>query len=99
MEGFARRRSAGCRVCPPCPLAAGPRSGTGGRSRPSLDRHRTHAESAALAAAKAADLILIPTRPGILDLRAIGTTADLVKLVQKPAFVVLNAVPPRASNV
>src|SRR5271169_3766724 len=50
-----------------------------------------HSESAALAAAKAADLILIPTRPGILDLRAIGTTADLAKLAGKPAFVVLNA--------
>ena len=58
-----------------------------------------HSEAAAMAAARAADLILIPCRPGILDLRAIGTTADLVKLVQKPAFVVLNAVPPRASNV
>ncbi len=31
-----------------------------------------HAAEAALAAAEAADLILIPCRPGILDLRAIG---------------------------
>jgi chromosome partitioning protein len=58
-----------------------------------------HAESAALAAAKAADLILIPTRPGILDLRAIGTTADLAKIAGKPAFVVLNAVPPGATRL
>jgi chromosome partitioning protein len=58
-----------------------------------------HAESAALAAAKAADLILIPTRPGILDLRAIGTTADLVKIAGKPAFVVLNAIPPGATRL
>ena len=50
-----------------------------------------HAESAALAAAKAADIILIPCRPGILDLRAIGTTADVAKLAGKRAFVVLNA--------
>jgi chromosome partitioning protein len=58
-----------------------------------------HAESAALAAAKAADVVLIPCRPGILDLRAIGTTADLVKIAGKPAFVVLNAVPPGASRL
>jgi chromosome partitioning protein len=58
-----------------------------------------HAESAALAAAKAADLILIPCRPGILDLRAIGTTADVAKLAGKPAFVVLNAMPPGATRL
>jgi chromosome partitioning protein len=58
-----------------------------------------HAESAALAAAKAADLILIPCRPGILDLRAIGTTADVAKIAGKPAFVVLNAMPPGASRL
>lgn len=58
-----------------------------------------HSEAAAMAAARAADLILIPCRPGILDLRAIGTTADLVKLAGKPAFVVLNATPPRAVNL
>src|SRR5690349_17764518 len=33
-----------------------------------------HSESSALAAARASDLILIPCRPAILDLRAIGTT-------------------------
>jgi chromosome partitioning protein len=52
-----------------------------------------------LAAGRAADLILIPCRPGVLDLRAIGTTADLVKLAAKPAFVVLNAVPPGATRI
>lgn len=58
-----------------------------------------HSEAAAMAAARAADLVLIPCRPGILDLRAIGSTADLVKLAGKPAFVVLNATPPRAVNL
>jgi chromosome partitioning protein len=56
-----------------------------------------HSESAALAAARIADLILIPCRPAILDLKAISTTIDLVKLAGKQAFVVLNAVPPRGS--
>src|SRR5580693_4718844 len=44
-----------------------------------------HSESAALAAARAADLILIPCRPAILDLRAIHLTIDLSKLADKPA--------------
>jgi chromosome partitioning protein len=58
-----------------------------------------HAENAALAAAKAADIVLILTRPGILDLRAIGSTADLAKIAGKPAFVVLNAIPPGATRL
>jgi chromosome partitioning protein len=56
-----------------------------------------HSEHAALAAARSADLILIPCRPAILDLRAIHSTIDLAKLAQKPAAVVLNSVPPRGS--
>ncbi len=58
-----------------------------------------HSGEVALAAAEVADLVLIPCRPGILDLRAIGATARVVKLAGKPAYVVLNTVPPRASNV
>jgi chromosome partitioning protein len=58
-----------------------------------------HSESAATASIRAADLVLIPCRAGILDLRAIGTTAELVKLAQKPAYVVLNAMPPRATQL
>jgi chromosome partitioning protein len=52
-----------------------------------------HSESAALAAARAADLVLIPCRPAILDLKAIGTSGDLAALAKKEAVVVLNAVP------
>ena len=55
------------------------------------------ADSAAVAAAKAADLVLIPTRASAFDLHAIKTTAELVRVAQKPAYVVLNAVPPRAT--
>lgn len=58
-----------------------------------------HSETAALAAARQADLILIPCRPAILDLKAIGLTVDLVKLAGKQAYVVFNAVPPRGSLV
>lgn len=58
-----------------------------------------HSSDVALAAAEAADLVLIPCRAGILDLRAIGATARLAKIAGKPAHVVLNSMPPRASNV
>lgn len=56
-----------------------------------------HSESAALAAARAADLILIPCRPAILDLRAISNTIELARIAGKPVAVVLNSVPPRGS--
>lgn len=56
-----------------------------------------HSETAALAAIRGADLILIPCRPAILDLRAISDTIDLVNLAKKTATVVLNAVPSRGS--
>jgi chromosome partitioning protein len=55
------------------------------------------ADSAAVAAARAADLVLIPTRASAFDLHAIKTTAELVRIAQKPAYVLLNAVPPRAT--
>jgi chromosome partitioning protein len=56
-----------------------------------------HSESASLAAARAADIILIPCRPAILDLRAISNTIDIGKIAGKAVAVVLNAVPPRGS--
>ena len=44
--------------------------------------------------ARLADLVLIPVRPGILDLRAIGATAEVVQVVKaRAASIVLNAVP------
>lgn len=53
-----------------------------------------NADSASLSAAKAADLILIPCRPAAFDLNAIGTTLNLAAVAGKPAYVLLNAVPP-----
>jgi chromosome partitioning protein len=58
-----------------------------------------HSADAAVAAAEAADLVLIPCRAGILDLRAIATTARIVKVTGKPAFVILNAAPIRAPRL
>lgn len=53
-----------------------------------------HAEATALDAARAADLVLVPCQPSIMDLRAMRKTVELLKLVKVPAFAVLNSVPP-----
>jgi len=56
-----------------------------------------HSQNSALEAAKVSDLVLIPCRPAILDLRAIGNSIEIAKLANRPACVVLNAVPPRGT--
>ena len=53
-------------------------------------------ESAALEAARAADLVVVPCRPQILDLETIPAAQQLLALAgAPPAVVVLNAVAPR----
>jgi len=56
-------------------------------TRPSVERDASEV-------ARLADLALIPTRPAILDLRAIGATVDVVKAARRPAAIVLNSCPP-----
>jgi len=58
-----------------------------------------HADSAARAAVEVADLVLIPCRPSAFDLAAIQTSAKLVQLLRKPAFVVFTAGAPNAPRV
>jgi chromosome partitioning protein len=53
----------------------------------------------AFTAAQAADLILIPCRPSLVDLDAIRRTAQLVKSITVPAFVVFNAAPHSATTL
>jgi chromosome partitioning protein len=42
-----------------------------------------------------ADIVVIPSRPSPVDLRAIGTTVDLVEALKKPMVFVLNGATPR----
>jgi chromosome partitioning protein len=56
-----------------------------------------NADQTASLAARAADLVLIPCRASAFDLEAIETTLMLAKTATRPAYVVLNAVPPRSS--
>lgn len=58
-----------------------------------------HADAAANAAVQAADLVLIPCRPSAFDIAAIQTTANLVRLHNKPAFVVFCAGSPLAPRL
>ena len=48
---------------------------------------------------EAADIVLIPCRPSAFDLAAIKTTVSLVRLFDKPAFVVFTAGPPHAPRM
>lgn len=56
-----------------------------------------HSEAAALEAARAADLVLVPCQPSIMDLRAMSKTVDLLKLVKVPAVAILNGVQPHGT--
>lgn len=57
-----------------------------------------HAENSISEAMRAADLILIPTRPGPFDLAGVAGTLDLVKRIGRPALAVINHAPPRTGS-
>lgn len=58
-----------------------------------------NADRASLAAARAADFILIPCRPASFDLDAIEATRDLADIAKRPAAVVLSSAPIRSAIV
>ncbi len=58
-----------------------------------------HSTGAALKAARAADLVLIPCRASVADLHAIGTSIEISRQARTPASVVLNAAPVQGSLV
>jgi chromosome partitioning protein len=51
------------------------------------------AEHASLAAARAADLIIVPVQPARLDLDALKETRDILALAKTPALVVISRAP------
>ena len=56
-----------------------------------------HAQATALAAARAADLVLIPCRPALFDIHAATASRDIAALAATPAAGILWATPPRGS--
>lgn len=57
-----------------------------------------HSDRVAVDAARAADLVVVPCKPNILDIEAIGNTIGIVKTTGTPLFVVLNGVAPMGSE-
>ena len=55
-----------------------------------------HAETDAKAAVRAADLVLLPIQPTMLDLWATAATLELAAAEKTQALLVLNRVPPRS---
>lgn len=53
-----------------------------------------HSTKDATIAAALADFVVIPSRPAILDLAAIGDSVSIVKETGKPGAIVLNCCPP-----
>jgi chromosome partitioning protein len=60
---------------------------------------RPSVEADAVQVASLSDYLLVPTRPAILDLRAILATLDIVKGGRHRASIVLNACPPPRGKV
>jgi chromosome partitioning protein len=58
-----------------------------------------HSENAALEAAKIADLVLIPCRAGILDIKAIQSSLNICRLANSESLVILNALPTQQTVV
>ena len=100
MGGLATGRAARGDRQPAAPARRQGRGGDAGRARELIVIDTPpHADSAARAAVEVADLVLIPCRPSAFDLSAIQTTAKLVQLLRKPAFVVFTAGAPNAPRI
>jgi chromosome partitioning protein len=56
------------------------------------------ADQAALRAARAADLVLIPVRPSIVDLDAVQATMDVCQLAGRQPVFILSAVPAQGNE-
>jgi chromosome partitioning protein len=86
-------------TCPPVRLAATIQKAQRAGCETVVIDTPPHGDAATREAVKVADLVLIPTRPRAFDLHAVQATADLVGHAGKPAFVVLNGLPPRATRL
>jgi chromosome partitioning protein len=56
------------------------------------------AENASLAAARAADLVVVPVQPARLDLDVLKETAEILALAKTPALVIISRAPPMPNS-
>jgi chromosome partitioning protein len=80
-------------ACPPARLGVTLDAAKASGARFAFIDTAPHAERPALATARSADLVVIPTRQGILDLRAIGASIEIANLAKRRAVLVVNAAP------
>lgn len=52
-----------------------------------------HTSDTAITAAELSDLLLIPCRPSVFDLRSLANTARIAKIADKPTYVVISQAP------
>jgi chromosome partitioning protein len=83
----------------PARLAATLKAAAGAGAEFALIDTPARSENAALEAIRAADIALIPCRPGFFDTAAMSFTANLLKLAGKPGFVVFSQVPQRSESL
>lgn len=57
------------------------------------------ADRAASQAARAADMVVAPVQPSIVDLDAVDPTVDICKLANVPVLFVLNRVPTQGQEI
>ncbi len=58
-----------------------------------------HAENSISAAMRHSDIVVVPTRPGPLDLAAVSTTLDMAGRLGKTPLAVINQSPPKTSQL
>lgn len=86
-------------TCPPVRLASTMHKASRGGTEFIVIDTPPQSDMASREAARSADVILIPTRARAFDLHALEASSELVKYARKPAFVLFNAVPARASRL
>lgn len=57
-----------------------------------------HSDNTAMNACRVSDLILIPTKTGILDLQTVPDSLSIAQLAKKPACIILSAISPRGTT-
>ncbi len=89
IQQTAERPAGPCQFTPPQLAQVIETAAANGVTRTVIDTP-PHTSDAALAAGRAADLIIVPCQPATADLHSIKTTIDIARLARRPVVVVIN---------